>query len=475
MTIFEKIIKYFTDDVQEELILPDSMVFNSLNAQEISNRLDIKTKAVSSGKLNLPESDSTSLDVAEEEIQTEVMKIVRGNLQNYDTHQLAYRARISSLDPLGLSSKCKGEASLQINNLRSKIKQESGGLYTVKQSLVEIEEDWQKFKTQWNIKSDPNFGLSKSWKFGILFLMVLAETIINGSLIGPYIEGGLIEGWGLAIIFPILTLLLCAYPAGNLIRRLFVPAKLQVKALYVIIVSVLVVIATIMNLFLAYIRESVGREMEWSEGLNLLITTLSGNPIPIQAQGVLLFLLSVSFFIAALIDVFFMDHPVPGLLERLYQRNEKHREYSERLKNSHKELLNLQSNSVEDYKKIYNELSVWQIEHNNLQEHQIALWSKLQAYINHVENTANKLLKSYREVNKANRTTPPPDYFKDTWVFPLSDYRAHINISFKDNYSEKIKIALNEITKSEIELNSEFQEISNVLTGIDALLMHVKG
>lgn len=474
MAIFEKIIKAFSIKYEEELILPDAMVFRSLDSHEISVRLDIKTKAIANGKLNFPESDSSSIDATEEEIQAEVLKIVRSNLQNYDSQQLAYQHRISSLDPIGLSSKCKGEASLQLNTLRSKIKQESGGLYTVKQSLIGIENDWQNFKNEWGIKSDPNFGVSKSGKFGLLALMVLIETIINGALIGPYTEGGPLEGGLIALIFPVLTLLLCAYPAGNLIRRLFIPAVAYKKTLYLLIVSVLCIFATIMNLFLAYIREAVSSEMEWNQGLDLLVQTLTGNPYHIGAPGVLLFLLSMGLYVAAVFDVFFMDHPVPGLLTKLKQRNEKHKEYAERLKKSHAELLTLQENSVDDYKEIYNQLSVWQIEHNNLKGYQIALWTKLQAYLNHIENATNKLLKAYRENNKLERTSPAPDYFKEPWLFPLVEYQAPININTNDNYSERIRVALEEITKSESELNAEFHLMSHLLTGIDALLMDVK-
>ena len=151
--MFEKIIKAIFGKIEEELILPDAMVFKSLDHNKISVKLDIETKAISNGKLNLPESDSLSLDATEEEIQAEVMRIVGGNLQNYDTQQSAYTHRISSLDPIGLSAKCRGEASFQLNTLRSKMKQESGALYTIKQSLVGIEKDWQNFKNQWGIKS----------------------------------------------------------------------------------------------------------------------------------------------------------------------------------------------------------------------------------------------------------------------------------------------------------------------------------
>ena len=474
MTLLEKIIKAFSSKSEEELILPDAMVFQSINSPEISRRLDIEGKAITNGNLNFPESDASSIDATEEEIQAEVLKIVRSNLQNYDSQQLAYQHRIASLDPIGLSSKCKSEASFQLNTLRLKITQESGGLYTVKQSLIGIESDWQTFKDKYGIKSDPNFGVSKSVKLGLLALMVLIETVINSNLIGPYIEGGRREGGVIAVMFPVLTLLFCALPAGNLIRRLFISRTTYEKTLYLLIVFSLCIFATIMNLFLAYIREAVFSGMEWHQGLDLLIQTLTGNAYPISASGVLIFLLSMGLYVAAVFDVFFMDHPVPGLLTKLKQRNEKHKEYAERLKKSHAELLTLQENSVGGYKEIYNQLSVWQIEHNNLKGYQIVLWNRLQSYLNHIENATNKLLKAYRENNKLKRTSPAPDYFNEPWLFPLVDYQAPINIETNENYSEKIRVALEEITKSESELNAEFHLMSDLLTGIDALLMDVK-
>jgi len=146
MSLFDKIKNSLSEGAPEPLVLPDSMVFSALDISAISSRLKIQDRAVENGLRNLPESDAKTFDSVEESIQNVILNEIRPNLQNYDSQQLAYKNRLSSLDPFGLASRYRGEIDLQKNQLKIKIDQESGNLFLVKEALVQIENDCKSFK-----------------------------------------------------------------------------------------------------------------------------------------------------------------------------------------------------------------------------------------------------------------------------------------------------------------------------------------
>lgn len=474
MNLIDKIKNSLSEGAPTPLVLPDAMVFSALDISAISKRLKISDKAVENGQNNLPPSNAELIDSVEESIQNTVLNEIRPNLQNYDSQQLAYKNRLASLDPFGLASRYRGEIELQKTQLKIKIDQESGNLFLVKEALVQIEEDWKSFKSEWGVKTDPKVGFTLRAKWLFLILMIFAETIMNGFLIGPYVSGGPMEGFTIAVIFPFLTLLFFAYPAGLLLRILFRPKRV-INIRYLIFgVAILVGLALILNLFLAYIREAVEIDGEWTSGMGFWLSTLTGDFQPISAASFLLFLFSTALFVMAVIDVYKMDHPVPGLLDKLKDRNDRHEEYRVKLKKAHDELISLQKNTVNDFSGVYDMLNSWQIEYNNIQGHQIKLWQKLQGYVAHIEQSVNSLLKKYREVNSSHRTTEAPEYFKSEWAFPLIEYKVPI-VNINDlSYSERLTKSLQEIELVQKSLNEVFREIPNVLKGIDSLLYEVK-
>jgi hypothetical protein len=213
---------------------------------------------------------------------------------------------------------------------------------------------------------------------------------------------------------------------------------------------------------------------EWSSGMAFWLSTLTGNFQSLSSASFLLFLFSTALFVLAVIDVYKMDHPVPGLLDKLKDRNDRHKEYRNKLKQAHQEIIALQKDASIDFRGVYDMLNSWQIEYNNIQDHQIKLWQKLQGYIAHIEKVSNAVLKEYREVNSKSRTSPAPAYFKEDWEFPLVDYKLTIVTEANGNYLEKLSKALHEIELVQKSLNDVFGEIPNILKGIDSLLYEVK-
>ncbi len=473
MGLINKIKSSLGQGAPEPIALPDAMVFSQINADAISKKTELNSRAEDNGLREMPDSNSDSLDSTEAAIVAAVMSQVRPNLQNYDAHQASYQNTLAGMDPFAMAAQKRGEIDIQKNQLEVKIDQESGNLYLLKKTLVQVEDEWIAFKEKWGVKTDPSPGLSVKQKWLILIALVVTEAFLNSSLIGPYVAGGGLEAFGIAVIFPLVTLIICAYPIGYLIRRFLRPDTLKSKLTAILLTIPLIFLALTMNLFLAFIREAAENEDDWGLGLTFLKNSFYGDFYPLGTPSFLLFILSTGLFVVAIIDVLKMDHPVPGLLDRLNRRNELHKEYSGKLKKAHDDLIYIQSNSGSQFIGVFDKLASWQINYNRVIDQQIRLSQRMRAYIEHVEDTTNALLKKYREINAVHRTSESPKYFSAEWKFPLPEYLSLPLVDTQEQYSQKLQNAANEIELAQKSLNEAFSKIPAVLKGIDELLLKV--
>ncbi|NOJ28387.1 MAG: hypothetical protein DA330_10295 [Nitrososphaera sp.] len=474
MSLLEKIIASIAVGGPSPIALPDALVFSGLDQDSIARRLKLLERAESDGRGNFPPGESSQLSATEEEIRSTVLDEVRPNLQNYDAQQSAYANRLAMLDPFGLVAKYRGEAQQQKVEVQAKITQETGKFFLIRKSIQDIEEDWSIFKGKWGITHDPKPSGHNFWKWLAIAALIIIEAIVNGFLIGPYAAGGIAEGAAIAIIFPLITLLLCAWPTGILFRRATRPGKLAPRLFWPALSLILVAFAFLLNLLLAYIREAVVMSGDWEQAMMFWLAALNFSPPPLSTASFLLFLLSSGLFAFAAIDVYTMDHPIPGLMDKLQHRIRKHNEYAIQLARAHDQLLSLHRESVSDFKAVYDMLNAWQVEFNSIQQSQIKSWNMLRAYIEHVERVMNVLLSQYRQANSKHRTLPPPQYFIGNWTFDNAAYRTPPEQVSGETYHRKMTFAMESIQKIQEELNEVYLEIPRVLQGVHEMLQQVR-
>jgi len=473
MTLLNKIKNSLAKGGSEPIALPDAMVFSALNSDAISTKVDLKKKAEENGQRNVPSESSKNTDSVEDSIITTAMSEVRSHLQNYDSQQAAYQSRLASMDPFALASKFRGNVDIQKNELDIKIEQVQGSFYLLKESLIQLEEQWTSFKKRWNIQSDPVIGISIKTKWIILLSIFLFEVVITATMIQAYVAGGPLEALGYSLMVPTLTLGIFGYPVGKILRKIQRLGSTSIKIVYALTCLILVASAFILNLFLTYIREAAIEGEDFDVAISYLLSTLNGDFYPISAIGILLYLFSCGLYIGAVIDVMYMEHSIPGLQQQIESRNKLHNEYISRLKKTHDDLITLQKDSSIDFNQVFNELNSWQVAYNEIVDHQMKLYQKMKAYITHAENVVNSLLKQYREINISHREMPAPEYFNSVWKFPLGEYLTEPSFTDQKSYSQKLQNAVSEIEKSQKLLNDSFTKIPKLVQGIDELLIRV--
>jgi len=474
MAVWKRIKNFIFGSGEQALVVPDALVFNSINTDEILRQLDIINKATLNGQNNQPSSLGKQLDSVEDAIHEEVMNVVRPMLQNYDSQQRAYKERQISLHPSTIVNKFHSEASELVLQLKLKVNQATNELYLVRDALTNIERDWTNFKEKWNVSTDPVVKFSFMAKCLLLGALIVGESFLNASLIGPYASGGWLEGLGIAIIFPVVTLIGCAYPAGVFLRMFYRPGKFFIRILYLIVALISVIPALLSNLLLAYIRQFITEDGEWEAGYTIWLNLFSGEFSPIGLVSFLLFVFSTVLFVIAVIDIYRMDHPVPGLLNKFQERNNQHQKYQKKLNKIHEEILELRQLATQKIGGSHTLFNACQMEYSRVVNEQVGLWNKLQGYIQHVEVVMNRLFGIYRETNRKNRTSDDPQYFKDRWTFPLVDYKNAIVTSDTEAYLKAMAGAQEEIKSIQASLTEEFAKIPEITSNIDSIILEAK-
>lgn len=474
MTFWKKIKNFILGKGEQELVIPDALVFNAINTDEILRKLDVINKATLNGQNNLPPSASTQLDSVEDAIQEEVMNIVRPVLQNYDSQQRAYKERQISLHPSTIVNRFHSEASELILQLKLKINQATNELYLVKDALTSIERDWANFKKEMNVSTDPVVKFSFKQKILFLVALIFVESLINAFMLGELLENGVAQGFAVAIIFPIVTLLFCGSVAGILLRKFYRRKNLFISILYLLGIIIFSVPALLFNLLLAYIRQFMDGNGEWDEGFSAWLDLFSGVIAPLGLSSFLIFVLSTVFFIFAVIDIYKMDHPVPRLLNKFEERNRQHQKYQSTLNEIHAEILNLRQLATQKIGGSHTLFNACQKEYSHVVNEQVGLWNKLQGYIQHVETVMNRIFNVYRETNRKNRISDAPQYFNDRWSFTPIDYKIPIITSDTETYLKAMTDAQQEIKSIQASLTEEFARIPDITSNIDSIILEAK-
>jgi hypothetical protein len=469
MGLIKDFLDALKDQRKEELLLPDALTFPAIDAKQLEIKLSLEERAVEHGLQNYPKSDATVFGAFETELIDEVTRTVRPLQISYSEAMTAYASRMAALDPLGFDAGLRAKAAVLRAQIGMTVNQVKGEIFLHANNLRQREKEYKDFKEKEGNPADPHLTFSRSTKLYILIALILFEAVINGLYIGPYLAAGLLEGVGIAIAFPLITLVLFGWLGGVSLRK-FHNKDISSKIIGLSLTLTSLLGATIINLFLAAIRTSVEVSDDGiSEAKIIWFEYLSLNFQNINGQGLLLLLLATGFFIVALYDIYSLDHYIPGFYKAYKLRESAHAEYSEKLNDLNNRLLK-EGSSIREIADSYQNLQSWQVEFNNILNNQNQLTRKYKSYLNSVEETVNRVIKKYMELNEKSRSTPIPKYFDAKWQF--NEYLAWIldDADVTNDFQNKLIIVYKNIESIQKEISLEIDETRNILQPIDKVL-----
>lgn len=297
-----------------------SFEFPKIDVAKVEEKIDLKKRAETDGRNNIPTADSIVRSNCEEEAITAYDNI----------RHKAVEDSVKFLDPI--KHKITGyNATLSkkhyfIDELKQKVVKTintgRGRLSNINDVFKKQNEELRHFKLSHDITRDPKSLTLNKIIFGILFILGLffIEVEVNKALLAPALMGGEKEAQGVVFAVAALNVFISFLAGYFLVKNFNLNASLKK--------TVSQIILTIYGLFIIYlnwclgafraIAEQKGEVIAWGQTEQNVAEVIDyGNvllpwSVSFSFYAVVLTFVGMSFALFSLLDGYFFDDPYPG-------------------------------------------------------------------------------------------------------------------------------------------------------------------
>ena len=447
--------------------------FSNINVADIEKKINLKHKAETDGRNNIPPTNSVVRSITEEEAITEY-----DNIRHNDVDKA-----VNFLEPIknkiiGYKSKLF-EKHFFLDSFRERVNQTKntarGKLSTLLDTYKTQNAELNHFKLSNDLTRDPQSLTPTRIFIGILIVLGLFifEAEVNKKLLAPALAGG--EGEALGVVYSVAGLnVIISFIAGYfLLKNIHIKNGLK-KIISKIILTIYSVFIIYLNWCLGAFRadaEQKGQVVAWGQTDQSAIQAIDNNvllpwTVDFSFYAFVLTFVGISFALISLLDGYFFDDPYPGYGAIGKGRNENKNEINrirENLPNEVGLLFKKETQNVKEKRDqlITNDLKNWSMNITKL-ESVFASYSK---FVQKISDDTEHIIKEYISINSMFRTDPAPKY----WMIDdnkVKDHHYEMEIEKSDPkkvFPDLAQLYLdnNEISQENKKLNQYIVEESN--------------
>jgi hypothetical protein len=394
---------------------PSARQFLSLNTEKLKNELRLVDRGERNGARNEPASDATALDSVEREVIQRIEDCFDEADHIYQENMQSYARRLSGQSIAPIASAIRATTPSATANFLAEIQAGRGLLEHLRDEVTEAERAYHLFRRRHNINRTAHYPDSKLLHYGLLTAIMLGEAILNGIMLARGHELGLLGGVGTAFMIALLNVFMLGFSLGGSALRFLHHRSPSVRGggFVTLICAVALVIA--FNLLVAHYRDALGSPTPEEAGF-IAIASLTNSPLGIaDAQSWFLFVAGCCFACVGAFDHLKTDDPYPGFGKLARQRQRLRDDFEAAKSSLIQDLQDERDVCVETAQAARDEIARRLQETNDVLTARNGHSQAYRSYIQHLEKTANDLLKLYREANRGNRSTLAPAYFAETW------------------------------------------------------------
>ena len=455
--MFKAIGTFFKSFLTKEEVLPEQidLVFESVDIDRAVKTLNIKGNGSDDGAREIPGKDETTLGATELKIylfiatETSQRKMqANEDMLHYDKAILEsdIKDKFEEAKNLGTDTKLKMESILQEDKNR---------LIDSKDKFQKLERDYKKFKIDHKITYVPDIKLTYRLAVGILIVILLLESLLNGFFFAKGSPYGLLGGTMYAFLIAFVNIAIAWGLGRSICNKNHFKKRLQTLGSMAIFGAVAWL--TFYNLFVAHYRQQLDVDMK--NAGTLAVKAFFQSPFALNDFGSwVLFFVGLVFGFIACIDGYFWDDPYPGY-GKLYKRMEKSKEDWDQEQNDTMD--RLEEEKTEQLDKFTEMQSTVRSDINYLNEvigQKKVLVENLENIIEQIESTCKILIKTYREINIPHRQTDPPKYFLED---PAPPEHVTLDTNIKNDYAR-----LKEQEKLRDEFVAMVEQIKNTVINL---------
>jgi hypothetical protein len=270
------------------------------------------------------------------------------------------------------------------------------------------------FRHENELRREPQLPESKILHWGVIAVLVLIESLLNGQLLARGVELGILGGVTQALIIALLNVGF-GYVAGRYLFTNVNHIHNYRKAAGFASILLWACLAFAFNLIVAHYRAALGGANP-GDAERIAVSTFTRTPFSIsEISGWLLFLLGCSFSLIAAVDGWNMDDPYPGyghLAQRFDFSLEDYTSQKQDLSAGLEEIKNAAIRKIDD---LILEVDRGAAQFRNIKANQVRLIEQFNTYVQYLQKCGNELLSIYRQANIKMRSPPAPVHFLSEW------------------------------------------------------------
>lgn len=393
--------------------------FQTLDADKIRKELGIDAAAVLRGRQNLPRPDDTEPDDSQRAIVNEIETYWHAAASGYEGEMKTYESRLATVSVHSTSSEIIQAAKNAEGDYLKLIQQAELDLNQIRDQRNNAAKDLLSFREENRLRRDAKLDRWHPFvSYALLVLILVVETVFNGTFFAERVSGGWIQGIGEAFLFAIINIL-GGYFAGRIFTGLS-HIRLKINLLAAIALLILFAAIFLNNLFAAHYRFVLTDDVDVFEAAGLAWRSLSAHPLGVEdIKSWQLFALGIACALVSAWKAWKLDDPYPGYGD-LARLHEKRIQQFIDAKNYHLEEVDSAHAKASD--KISANLKALDgsiAQYRALLEYRRRFHQSYSDYVTHLESVANDLLTAYRQKNREVRTDGAgPEYFKQQFKFP---------------------------------------------------------
>ncbi len=378
-------------------------IFPELSIEQLRGEIEPALLGRRAGEQGVPPLEAAE-DPSQAEIEeyveakkNEAVRIRDAQLEQVDGH-------LDQLDQAVLAGDLESSARKAATEFREV---EQSELQALKASLHEFERkrrDFFDFKHRSGLDREPDYVSPRTTAIliGLVVLLFVVESGLNGAFLAVGSEGGLVGGWGLALGFSVVNLVLPALFFGP-VSRYVSHISLLLKGVGVLAILGWLCTALVLNLGLAHFRDA---SADLSENIGAeALSRFQASPLGLQdAESWLLFVLGFFFSGVAFFDgrKLFGDS-YPGYSRKHRKMEEARADYDDHWQDVVEQLRTIREDGLDAIGRTAHQAKSQPVERRRAVESEAKLLAAFDSHVEQLQRFGTMLIEEYREANRSVR------------------------------------------------------------------------
>jgi hypothetical protein len=409
---------------------------------ELVDQFKLKERARARGIENLPASDSRRLDGPETEVVEHCGDLFTDRLTEYNRHRASFEERMRKLETAGADAAGRDDlVERACLDMKEAVDEERTELEDRARTAQKAIGDVHQFRREEGLTRDADYPDNRWLLGGLLAVLVLVETAINGLFFGANVSGGMVAGTSYAVLISAVNVVALGWLAALLLRMTRHGDPLQKIAGWIGLAFV-VAVALAFNFLVGHYREALavdyppepvatvvdseaanaGAEACWrgpdeADADQEALCLFMQNPVRLGGfYSYLLLLIGVLWWLAGTADWFKLDDPYPGYGKKDRRRRKAERKLSDERTEMLEDLKEIHDRGRNELARTFTDpLDSWQLAQNDFgsleRKHR-----DFAEFARSLEASVRGTLDIYRNTNEEHRTTREPPAWEVPWT-----------------------------------------------------------